>query len=73
MKARNTRNVPTPDLLKLIAAMDSGDSVKNVDFASREKFKRIQLKSFVATASIRHGLKPFVSRMLYIEHNLEYT
>ena len=58
-KARNTGKVPIPDFSKLIAALDSGDFVKNVDFASREKMKRIHPNSFAATDNMLKWIKTF--------------
>ena len=39
--------------------MDSGDSVKNVDFSSRDRFKRIHPNSFLATVSMLTWIKTF--------------
>ena len=39
--------------------MDSGDSVKNVDFSSRDRFKRIHPNSYVATDSMLTWIKTF--------------
>ena len=39
--------------------MDSGDSVKNVDFSSLDRFKRIHPNSYLATDSMLTWIKTF--------------
>lgn len=58
-KARNTGKVPIPDFSKLVAAMDNEGFVKNVDFVSREKCKRIHPNTFAASENMITWIKTF--------------
>lgn len=58
-KARNTGKVPIPDFSKLVAAMDNEGFVKNVDFVSREKCKRIYPNTFAALENMITWIKTF--------------
>lgn len=58
-KARNTEKVPIPDFSKLVAAMDNEGFVKNVDFVSREKCKRIYPNTFAASENMITWIKTF--------------
>lgn len=58
-KARNTGKVPIPDFSKLVAAMDNEGFVKNVDFVSRERCKRIYPNTFAASENMITWIKTF--------------
>lgn len=58
-KARNTGRVAAPDFSKLVASMDNDGFVKNIDFASRERCKRIHPNTFAATHNTLTWTKTF--------------
>lgn len=58
-KSRNTGPVIQPNFTKLIADMDSGKFVKNVDFSFRSKQERIHPNTFAMTDNAVTWIKKF--------------
>lgn len=60
-KSRNTGPVVVPNFAKLIADMDAGDFVKNVDFSFRSKDQRIYPNTFAMTDTAVNWVRTFCS------------
>ena len=58
-KARNTGKLPTTDFSRLVASLDNDGFVKNVDFSSRNRCKRIHPNTFAATENMLRMTKTF--------------
>lgn len=58
-KSRNTGKVTAPDFSRLIASMDNGQFLKNIDFSIREKHQRINPNTFAATENTLHWVRSF--------------
>lgn len=69
-RSRNTGPVTTPDFTQLIAEMDNGKFIKNIDFSFRSKQGRIHPNTFAMTENCVTWIKMFCSPFSSVKSQL---